>query len=592
MRHSPIDAGLMKTRAIGRDALVAVAIGLLLSAAWVLAGWTELKLLNLPDSDDMMRLAQVRDWIAGQALNDWTQYRLGPPGGAPMHWSRVNDLGPAALILALDPLLGRHGAEVGAVIAYPAALFCLHLFLSARIARRLWGPAAAPIATVLAAFALPATSLFAPGRIDHHALQILAIEAAVLALMRGPGARNGCLLGLCFAVSLLIGLETAPQLAALAGVVFALWVARGTAERERLAGFGSALGAVTGLALLWLRPTVWSAAFCDAFTPASASITMTSAVAALVLAAATPVLRDSHARLGAGLVLGMAVLGAAVAGFPACLDGPYGVMHPFLRVHLIPNINEARGLFAQSDPARAVGLAGLVVAGSATAIWMVARRPRSWPVTAPVAAVIIVSALMMVAQVRGGSIGTALAGPVMAGLVLAARNRVSLRAAAVAAAWMVSSGFMYFVVPDAIKRWTGPAEPERAAGPANRCGAGDVWLQVDRYPPGVTMTAVDTAARLIGSTRHSSVAASYHRNDRGNMAMYRFFLSAPDASAAIARAWRVDYVAFCPGDFSEVDVVRRYPDSLGAMLNAGRDPPGFRRLPLRGTPLRFYRVEH
>src|SRR5690348_13799793 len=60
------------------------------------------------DSDDVMRLVQVRDLIAGQGWFDLTQHRLGLEGGTPMHWSRLVDLPIAALILFfrlfLDPL--------------------------------------------------------------------------------------------------------------------------------------------------------------------------------------------------------------------------------------------------------------------------------------------------------------------------------------------------------------------------------------------------------------------------------------------------------------------------------------------------------
>jgi len=43
------------------------------------------------DNDDMMRLIQVRDFIAGQSWFDADQHRMGPDGTA-MHWSRVADI--------------------------------------------------------------------------------------------------------------------------------------------------------------------------------------------------------------------------------------------------------------------------------------------------------------------------------------------------------------------------------------------------------------------------------------------------------------------------------------------------------------------
>src|SRR5690606_36240349 len=140
-----------------------------------------------PTADDIVRLAQVRDWLNGQAFNDWTQYRMAPPQGTDMHWSRLADFGPAAIILILTPLLGQHGAELTAVIAWPAILFVVMICLNIAMGRRLWGPSGGTIAALLTAVAYPGTTLFAPGRIDHHGLQAISIAIAVLALMRGPG---------------------------------------------------------------------------------------------------------------------------------------------------------------------------------------------------------------------------------------------------------------------------------------------------------------------------------------------------------------------------------------------------------------------
>jgi hypothetical protein len=61
--------------------------------------------------DDAMRLVEVRDLIGGQGWFDVFQYRMDPPSGTSMHWSRLIDAPLAGLILLLKPLLGRHVAE-------------------------------------------------------------------------------------------------------------------------------------------------------------------------------------------------------------------------------------------------------------------------------------------------------------------------------------------------------------------------------------------------------------------------------------------------------------------------------------------------
>jgi hypothetical protein len=580
---------------IGRDLLLAGLLALALSLSWAIQDWPNLSQLIQPDPDDMMRLAQVRDWLAGQGINDWAQYRMAPPLGAPMHWSRVNDFGIAALILGFTPLLGRHEAELIAILAYPALLFAMHLYFSARIGRRLWGAEAAMIAVVLGALAYPGTTVFAPGRIDHHALQVVLIEIAVLAAMRSATLASGTVAGGGIALSLVVGLETVPQLAALVGVLFVFWIVRGDHERTRLAGVALGLGATTAPFVLFLRPTLWSASLCDAFTPATSNATFAGAGVLGLLALATPALRSRPWRAGIGSAAGAATLAAILTIYPACLAGPYGQVDPFLLREFIPHIDEANGIFEQVSLGRKMQLGGLMLIGMLGAGWVAWHAPRAWRQWAPLASVVAASGLITLAQVRGTYVGTPLSAPLLAGVILAARHRRPPNVSLLIGAWVTCAGMGWYGAPvlieKALSRLGGrPAEYLTPVPARAFCNTGAAWRSVDRYPPGVVMAPTSIAAFMTGATRMATVGAGYHRNDRGNMAMYRYFLGAPDRSAVIAREWKVRYVAFCPGDFGEIDVTHRYPRSLATLLQSGVTPRGFQRLPLRGTRLRLYRV--
>lgn len=590
----PIEAAARIRRDRRLDLAVAIALAVILTLGWAIHDWWQLSRMLLPDPDDVMRLAQVRDWLGGQGINDWTQHRMAPPLGAPMHWSRVNDIGIAALILAATPIVGRHGAELFAVLTYPALLFAAALYLSARIARRLWGPSAGPVAIVLMALAYPGTTVFIPGRIDHHALQVVLVQLFVLLQMRKPTWGNGMAAGAVTAVSLVVGLETALQIAVLIGAMALAWIVFGVRERARLGGFAVGLGATTLAFLIFLRPDFWSPNYCDAFTPASSTGTLIGAAALGALALATPRLTNWRWRAGSGLALGALTVVATVIAFPACVNGPYGVMDPFLRANFLPFIDEANGLFRQIEVTRILAIGGLMTVGAMAAIWMLYRAPRQWGVTLPVAAVVLVSAGLMLFQVRSAYIGAPLAAPILAGVVLAARRRTRWQTPAVIAAWLACAGMSYSELPRRIVHVAAPSSSAASADalPTTRvkCSAGDSWAQVDRYPAGVIMAGTSVAAYVIGDTRHSTVGAGYHRSNQGNMAMYRFFLSPPNQSIAIARAWKVNYVLWCPNDFDELHVGRAYPDSLAAALRANRPPDWLVPVPLRDTPMRFYRV--
>ena len=147
------------------------------AAAWamfaVLAVWLTAKSGGVSlDTDSAMRLAGVRDLLAGQRWYDTAQHRMNTPFGLAMHWSRLADLGPAALLLLLRPLLGAGRAETAMLYAWPLLTFLPVLAGLARIAGHMAGRAAAIMVLPLALLCVETYGLFAPGDIDHHNLQI------------------------------------------------------------------------------------------------------------------------------------------------------------------------------------------------------------------------------------------------------------------------------------------------------------------------------------------------------------------------------------------------------------------------------------
>src|ERR1700712_5265613 len=89
--------------------------------------WAGIHWFALGDTDDNMRFDQVRDWLNGQGWYDLRQYRLNPPAGFSIHWSRLVDLPLAAMMLARTPPFGAGpgGGAAGAagpMFATPAAL--------------------------------------------------------------------------------------------------------------------------------------------------------------------------------------------------------------------------------------------------------------------------------------------------------------------------------------------------------------------------------------------------------------------------------------------------------------------------------------
>lgn len=60
---------------------IALIVWIAMSVVAVIAQWHAIQILELSDTDDAMRMAQVRDLLAGQSWWDLTQYRVNPAGG-------------------------------------------------------------------------------------------------------------------------------------------------------------------------------------------------------------------------------------------------------------------------------------------------------------------------------------------------------------------------------------------------------------------------------------------------------------------------------------------------------------------------------
>lgn len=540
-----------QSRRLYRDAVLALALAAVLSAAWVLRDWQHLLALRLPDTDDMARLQQIRDWLGGQAFADLAQHRLAE--GLMMHWSRLPDLVPALIIRLLSPLIGGHDAALVAVIAWPLMLFAAMLLLVARIAGRL-APQAAPTALVLAAIAYPVTSLFAPGRIDHHGFQIVLMLLAVHGGLAATGLASGAVIALASAASLVIGMEIAPFLAILAGWVLIDWLRGGSGKR--LTGYGLGLLAMLMAARAIFGGTGWDYPACDGFTAITWRLAMLGGAGALALGMAGYWVRRPVARLALTAALGAPAMAVAWPAARACLH-PYGSIDPLVVRLWLQHVGEAQPLFA-APLATAIGYAGLLVAGLAAGVWR--WRKAGTPGWALLLALQLASMALALFELRGVYAGAVLGAPALATVIGAARTR---GVAALAAAWFAATGMLYPIAAQALV--TTPPAPATSGAACPATGT------LNAAPPTMVMAAIDRGPAILAGTRHRILAAPYHRNNAGNAAMYRFFLGTPDAAAEIARHWHVGLVLLCPGDFAELNgqVPRA---SLLAHLRDGRPP--------------------
>ena len=192
---------------------------------FIFSEWNSIRYFALGDTDDNMRIMQVRGLLHGQGWFDLRQYRMNPPFGANIHWSRLVDLPIAGLILLLRPILGGAGAERWAVAIAPLLPYLLLLYALALTARRLVDPRAYPLAFLALFFAGSANGMFMPERIDHHGWQLALLALSMSAIADPKRVRGGLTLGIASALSLAIGLEMLIYIAVMGVATALFWVA-------------------------------------------------------------------------------------------------------------------------------------------------------------------------------------------------------------------------------------------------------------------------------------------------------------------------------------------------------------------------------
>ena len=147
--------GDRRLRTAQKPGLRIAAVWFLISAIMVVLAWPRIAQGRFPESDDVLRLLQVRDLLAGQGWFDLHQYRIDPPHGTPMPWSRLADLPLLAAIGLFAPLAGQPAAEAIAVIMVPLLSFGATMWVVGRLAWRLLGTRVAACACLACGF-LPA----------------------------------------------------------------------------------------------------------------------------------------------------------------------------------------------------------------------------------------------------------------------------------------------------------------------------------------------------------------------------------------------------------------------------------------------------
>jgi hypothetical protein len=561
----------------------------LLHERWPLIRWF------LPvDTDDHMRIMQVRAWLAGQGWFDLRQYRMDPPIGANIHWSRIPDLPIAGLILLLKPFFGGVIAEKAALSIAPLLPMAVSMTAVAVVSRRLLSPSAFVLGIAFLFCAHSVRGMWMPLRVDHHGWQLAMLSLVMLGLVDGKKARGGLTVGLATAVSLAIGLEMLLFLA-LAGAALALLWVRDGREAPRLAAYGASLAGGTALGYLLFASYANRLAVCDALSPVWLSAMVAAGALAVLLALL--VRGGTWHRLGFAALAGAALAAGFALAWPQCLGRLEGVP-PELQKMWLDNVKEARPLYKHSLQTVASILAlpvfGLI--GYAAMLWRLRSEGERLMPWLALSAPALVAALLLLWQTRTGAAAQMLAVPGVAALAFLlipwVRRRFGL--------WpMLAGAIVFFIVASGLgAQWIAAAvkKPEARSLSAvhlanRRCPSLSALRPIAQQPKGYVLTFTDLGPRLITVTHHDTVAGPYHRNHQGILDIQRTFRGSAENARAIVDRRGIDYVLICP-NLSESTIYRaQAPAGFYMQLATGKVPAWLEPVALpKDNPYKMWRV--
>lgn len=589
------EAGFSLLRSPVGLALLALALSIAKFWPTIVSVWTTGAYAN---PDDAMRLVEVRDLLAGQNWFDLHQYRLDPPAGVDMHWTRVLDLPLALLIKSFSLVLPVEGAERLIRIVFPLALLFALYWAVIGLARRLAGPAAMLPAMIMAILAGAVLGQFEPGRIHHHTAQILLVVLILRATIEAVAAKSFARAAFAAALaslSLSINIENITYILLEIAVFALVFVAEGEAFAAALAGFAASL-AISSLLLFvaTIGPSHYFLGACDAFSTPHLLAILVGAAALLAMAACAKRLAAWPLRLAACGLGGALVLAALATAYPACLADPQAGVDPLLRRYWLSQVKEARPLLAmiQATPSdfflfALAPLLGLLAALAAA--WRSGGASRAaWLIVAAFAAMGLATSAW---QVRAISSTAALAlfGGVWASAEVTAwaERKKSLLAKAAPVAAVLPFCSMFWALLTAVVA----PEPAHAHAAAEACRSPATIHALDALPKSLLMAAIDMGSDILADTDHSVLAAPYHRNNHGNGEFVRAMIAKPEDARKIAEGSGAAYLVFCSARAEFDDYVAGSPDGLAALLRRGQAPNWLSPIAVPpGTPLQIYRI--
>jgi hypothetical protein len=550
----------------------------MVSAFLIAVNWNAISSLHFSDPDDVLRLIQVRDLVAGQSWFDVTQYRVDAPGGGvEMHWSRLVDVPLAIVILVLTPLVGSAMAESVAVILVPMITLACVMLLASRIAWRMWGDEEAVYTALVLVISIPVLFQLSPLRIDHHGWQLVCALIALNGLLARSPRVGGWVIGTAFAIWLSISIEGLP-LAALTFAVLAWRWLRDPSAKLWLVSAIQSLAVASTVLFVATRGFNDLANHCDAISFVHLAMFGWGAGVLSLLA------RAKRITLGA-ILLGFGIAGGGaiammLSAAPQCATGGgFAQVDPLVRDIWLSNVLEGRPIWEQALAIALQYLAAPLI-GIYACLQLAARAHDGLrPFWRDYALILGGALAISVFVARTGAVACVLASPLLAWqlrrwlkAIRMMESPLPRMAAMVGVACALLPAIPALLLTSAmpVRASVGGAAdvPIRVAD----CRVQDAQEVLAELPQGEIYALLDIAPELLLVSDHSVVATGHHR---GHKAMKVLIETAIGTSAEARKTLSergTSYVAMCPALYEARTYASIEPDGFVPRLAKGTAP--------------------
>ena len=570
-------------------------IWFLSSGLLLVASWSNIINWQMGDPDDQMRIVQVRDWLSGQSWWDITQYRMNPPFGGPMHWSRLVDIPIAASILLLTPFLGQPLAEHVTVVAIPLLTYGVAAWLLASTATMIFNRWAGLVAAATLFMIMPATIQLAPMRIDHHGWQLVLFLVAVKALLsRNSPEKAAIAVGLSSAIWIEISVEGIPFTALFLGILALRWLSDQQSTRRQFPLAVAAFAASNALLYLLTEGTR-TANHCDSLSPFHV---VASVVAALVIVAGhflslrLPDKRRLFARIAFGALAGAGALAGVWLLAPQCAGDAFAGLDPLVRKYWYLRTPEGLTLW-QHRPSSMLKLLSGIIVTALVMIWAF-RRKDIFDLDRKVTLALVFFGSFLVAMQVARTIvyplvtGILITAPVALRLFalsnvqpgLASRTAIRLLAVVLLVPSLFGTYVANLIAKEATRqRIERNAAEEQFIKLALKCQSKEYIEKLNSLPASQLMAGLDISPGILQFTHHKVIATGHHRNQSAMRDVILGYTGSAEDMRRVLKERDVQYLVSCDGSF-ELRIYRDMaPNGFWARHKSGESFPWLVRQP-------------